>query len=111
MTPLLLESSPTLEFQPGMNRFLTLFLICTVAVLPSPTFAKDKVVRVFILAGQSNMEGHGRIAGEQKGTLETVSRDPATATRYRDLHRNGKWITRKDVWRSTANRSSSVEST
>lgn len=98
MTPLLLESSPTLEFQPGMNRFLTLFFICTVAVLPSPTFAKDKVVRVFILAGQSNMEGHGRIAGEQKGTLETVSRDPATATRYRDLHRNGKWITRKDVW-------------
>ena len=98
MTPLLLESSPTLEFQPGMNRFLTLFLICTVALLPGPTFAKDKVVRVFILAGQSNMEGHGRIAGEQKGTLETVSRDPATATRYRDLHRNGKWITRKDVW-------------
>ncbi len=49
-----------------MNRFFTLFLICTVPALPGSAFAKEKVVRVFILAGQSNMEGHGRIAGEQK---------------------------------------------
>ena len=72
---------------------LLLFSILTISLL-----AKDRTVPVFILAGQSNMEGHGRIAGPQKGTLETLSADPATAGRYRHLRRNGSWITREDVW-------------
>ena len=56
-------------------------------------------VKVFILAGQSNMEGHGRVAGEQKGTLETLSKDPASAARYKHLLDNdGNWIARDDVY-------------
>ena len=56
-------------------------------------------VKVFILAGQSNMEGHGRIQGEQKGTLETLSKDTATAARYKHLlDADGKWIARDDVY-------------
>jgi len=58
-------------------------------------------VQVFILAGQSNMEGHGRIAGEQKGTLETLTKDPATARRYKHLlDDEGQWIVRDDVYLS-----------
>ena len=81
-----------------MKHSVAPLITCLILALPGAALAKDKIVRVFILAGQSNMEGHGRIAGEQKGTLETLSRDPATASRYRHLQRNGKWITRNDVW-------------
>ena len=66
-----------------MTRIALLFL----AILPFSLSAKDRTVPVFILAGQSNMEGHGRISGSQKGTLETLSNDPATADRYRHLRR------------------------
>ena len=81
-----------------MIHLLSLILACTFLVLPSAGLAGDKAVRIFILAGQSNMEGHGRIAGKQKGTLETLARDPASAARYRHLHNDGTWITREDVW-------------
>ena len=58
-------------------------------------------VKVFILAGQSNMEGHGVIQGNQKGSLETLSKDPASAARYKHLlDKDGKWIVRDDVWLS-----------
>ena len=37
-------------------------------------------VKVFILAGQSNMEGQGFIGGAQKGTLETLTKDLASVS-------------------------------
>jgi hypothetical protein len=61
------------------------------------------LTKVFILAGQSNMEGHGVIKGKpgQKGTLETLTGDPATAARYRHLlDAEGEWIVRDDVYLS-----------
>jgi len=61
--------------------------------------ASNGEVKVFVLAGQSNMEGHGRIQGSQKGTLETLSKDPATSARYEHLlDADGKWIARDDVY-------------
>jgi hypothetical protein len=58
-------------------------------------------VKVFILAGQSNMEGHGIISGGKKGTLETLTTDPATAERYKHLlGKDGGWAARDDVWLS-----------
>ena len=55
-------------------------------------------VKVFILAGQSNMDGQGAISGG-KGSLEFVVKDPATAARYKHLvDKDGKWIVRDDVW-------------
>jgi len=36
-------------------------------------------VKVFVLAGQSNMEGQGMIRGEKPGTLESLLKDPASA--------------------------------
>jgi len=57
-------------------------------------------VKVFILAGQSNMEGFGTVEGEdRKGTLRYLVRDPATAGRYKHLiDQEGKWVVRDDVW-------------
>ncbi len=60
-------------------------------------------LKVFILAGQSNMEGHGVIQGKpgQKGTLETLCREAATAARFRHLlDKAGEWGVRDDVWLS-----------
>jgi alpha-galactosidase len=55
---------------------------------------------VFILAGQSNMEGFGAIEGEdRKGTLRHLVRDPVTADRYTHLvDSEGNWVVRGDVW-------------
>jgi hypothetical protein len=64
----------------------------------------NKPVKVFLLAGQSNMEGHGFVAADPKrndgkGSLEYVAKQPATASKYRHLlDKDGKWIARDDVW-------------
>ena len=63
-----------------------------------------KPVKVFILAGQSNMEGQGFIAAdpkrnEGKGSLEYIAKDKATADKFKHLlGRDGKWRVRDDVW-------------
>ncbi|HOW73841.1 MAG TPA: DUF1080 domain-containing protein [Phycisphaerae bacterium] len=49
-------------------------------------------LKVFILAGQSNMEGYGTVTGldkdgkERKGTLTYLLHDPAKAARVKHLH-------------------------
>jgi alpha-galactosidase len=61
-------------------------------------------VKVFILAGQSNMEGAGAIQSnlqrnDGKGSLEHLVKDPATADRYKRLvDEKGEWVVRDDVW-------------
>lgn len=64
----------------------------------------SKPVRVFILAGQSNMEGQGRITAEPqrnggKGSLEFLVKDAAKAKYFAPLVNSaGRWRTRDDVW-------------
>ena len=56
-----------------MKTILTFFAVF--ALLCGPTFAADKKpLKVFILAGQSNMEGHAKIE-----TFDYIGDDPATA--------------------------------
>lgn len=63
-------------------------------------------VKVFILAGQSNMEGQGVVDldDEQyynggKGNLEHVMQDPPKAHLYKHLRGDdGNWVVRDDVW-------------
>ncbi|HVY70669.1 MAG TPA: sialate O-acetylesterase, partial [Verrucomicrobiae bacterium] len=99
------------------RRFLAVLLVVTlVAVSVFPEFKgtvfaepnmgvqSDKPVRVFVLAGQSNMEGQGFIQAdpkrnEGKGSLEFLAKDPAAADSFRRLlGKDGKWIVRDDVW-------------
>ena len=64
----------------------------------------SKPVKVFVLAGQSNMEGHGFIKADPKrndgkGSLEYVAKAPATADKFKHLlGKDGKWAVRDDVW-------------
>ena len=62
-------------------------------------------VKVFILAGQSNMEGQavvdltGKDYNEGRGTLATLMSDPAKAPMLKHLKgADGKWTVRDDVW-------------
>lgn len=67
-------------------------------------------VRVFILAGQSNMEGQGLIAADPnrnggQGSLEFLVQDAASAARFSHLADGaGQWRTREDVWISYLDR-------
>lgn len=80
------------------------FIAASLIGLPfgvAPAQAQD-TVKVFLLAGQSNMQGHGRTE-EQSGGSETtgtlrdyLNNDPAT---YGHLAQpNGQWVQRDDVW-------------
>ena len=88
-------------------------MLATMALFTSiPTLAalKQKPIKVFILAGQSNMQGAGIIKADPqrnggKGSLETLVKDPATAKRFAPLvDKDGNWRTRNDVWISYLDR-------
>lgn len=76
-------------------------------------------VKVFIMAGQSNMEGHGlmtfggsrlknyrqrkfseqAIAIKQQYVLDNLAKNPTKAERYRHItDKAGKYVVRDDVW-------------
>ncbi|WDE99402.1 alpha/beta hydrolase fold domain-containing protein [Lentisphaera profundi] len=62
------------------------------------TVSESKVLKIYILAGQSNMEGQGAIASlDTPGTLEyTVANDPDKAYQFL-LDADRKWLVRDDV--------------
>jgi len=51
-------------------------------------------VKVFVLAGQSNMQGHGRISMGKDGDLDYAARQEQFAY----LKQDGDWVERDDVW-------------
>jgi hypothetical protein len=63
-----------------------------------------KPVKVFILAGQSNMEGQavadleGKDYNSGKGTLKALLNDPAKAPLVKRLRTEKGWTVRDDVW-------------
>lgn len=73
-------------------------------VTPPKADAADKPVKVFVLAGQSNMEGQGFIKADPKrndgkGSLEYLANDKATADKFKCLRDpKGEWAVRDDVW-------------
>lgn len=66
---------------------------------------KPRPVKVFILAGQSNMEGQavadldGKDYNDGKGTLNALLQDSAKARQVKHLKNSkGEWAVREDVW-------------
>ena len=75
-----------------MNRFFLLPIILTSMI--SISAEKIKPVKVFILAGQSNMEGKGKI----DPLLNHQIKDKETKDFFAHFHKNGEYIMRDDVW-------------
>lgn len=75
----------------------TLFgIVCLVIFLSSATgFGADtsKKVKVFILAGQSNMEGKAKVE-----LLEYQINQPEMRDFFKHLKKDGRWVERDDVW-------------
>lgn len=86
-----------------------LIIIGILALPITDSFASEppRPVKVFILAGQSNMEGQavvdliGKDYNEGRGTLDALLRDPDKAPLLRHLERGEagpRWAVRDDVW-------------
>ena len=79
-------------------------ILCIVLLCSSLLSARAATVKVFILAGQSNMEGQCFIAADPKrnsgkGSLEFLVKDAATAPKFAHLvDAAGKWRVRDDVF-------------
>jgi hypothetical protein len=75
-----------------MYKLLVLVVLLFVA---TPLRAADstKPIKVFILAGQSNMEGHAKVS-----LLDYQSRQPETRGLFEHLRKDGKWLERDNVW-------------
>ena len=73
-----------------------LLTVLSVTTYPLPEIHAQKKpgkLQIFILAGQSNMEG--------KGSAETMSRqlaDPQKKGRFQHLKNGDQWAERDDVW-------------
>jgi alpha-galactosidase len=64
------------------------------AGMAAPAFAAARgPVKVFILSGQSNMQGKAAAY-----TLDAVINDPKTSDRFKHLKKDGEWVKRDDVW-------------
>ncbi|MGB0992311.1 MAG: sialate O-acetylesterase [Akkermansiaceae bacterium] len=74
-----------------MTHTKTLISLAAGAVLTVSIQAAE-VVKVYILAGQSNMEGKA-----QNKLLEYQAKAPETKKHYTHLRKDGQWITRDDV--------------
>ena len=85
------------------NKLLRRWFLSALALAASQLSAGP--VKVFVLAGQSNMEGQavtdltGKDYNEGKGTLATLLKDPVKGPMVRHLvAADGKWTVRDDVW-------------
>src|SRR5689334_3154951 len=86
----------------------TMLGITAALFLSAPLLADDgpkRPLQVFILAGQSNMEGQavldlsGKNYNDGKGTLARLMEDPALSPKFKHLRAaDGKWTVRDDVW-------------
>ncbi|HZZ73437.1 MAG TPA: sialate O-acetylesterase [Pirellulales bacterium] len=67
--------------------------ILFLAIPPALRAADKKPIKVFILAGQSNMEGKAKVS-----LLDYQAAQPETSKLYAHLRKDGRWAERDDVW-------------
>jgi len=84
------------------NFYFSIMLLLVLFVASTQAFASD-TVRVFILAGQSNMVGAGEVESnpsrnDGKGSLQWLAKNPSTKDTYSHLKTDtGAWVQRDDV--------------
>ena len=95
-----------LWMEPKMLRNLAPYLLTSLFIClhgNSVVLAQKKTVKAFILAGQSNMQGHGVVPmdsqrNEGKGTLEYCAKQKPNSSIGQWLRSDGTWKVREDVW-------------
>ena len=74
------------------SALITLITAAVFARDANPGESASRPVKVFILAGQSNMEGKAKVA-----LLEHQLAQPETREQFRHLKDDGKWIERDET--------------
>jgi len=74
-------------------RMMMVVVGLAVCILSSHLLGASGTVKVFILAGQSNMEGKAK-----NELLDHQATDAKTKDLFAHLRKDGKWIVRDDVW-------------
>ena len=97
------------------NHVQALIIVFLLASLSTPASASEPI-KVFILAGQSNMQGQGLVeakdsAGNEKpGTLTAMLANPVKGRLLKGLRTpDGKWVERDDIWVYDINESGIVK--
>ncbi|MFP6763965.1 MAG: sialate O-acetylesterase, partial [Planctomycetaceae bacterium] len=86
-----------------LHAALSVILFCVALPVVQAEEPPGKL-KVFVLAGQSNMQGHGLIPADEKrnggkGSLEFLARHPKTARQLSHTRdKQGQWLVRDDVW-------------
>ena len=82
-----------------MNK--NLLILAILLFFSSGLFAQkgiDEPVKVYVLVGQSNMQGKAAVEGDREGSLNwLIKNDPKNEFQF-VVDKDGKWIERKDVW-------------
>lgn len=73
---------------------VVLGICCSASAAFCDDVDRSKPVKVFVLAGQSNMQGHGRISLGVDGDLDYAARQE----QFSYLKKDGEWVRRDDVW-------------
>jgi hypothetical protein len=100
------EREPLMAIRQHMKLILPVFMVVLLTPFAnSVSAARPGPLKVFILAGQSNMEGQavadldGKDYNGGSGTLSFLLRDPAKASRFHHLRDDrGNWTVRDSVW-------------
>lgn len=79
-----------------LTALLTLLLCLISFAAQADTQKANGKLKVFILAGQSNMVGFGTVVGDKPGTMQTVLKE--NPGKYSHLTKFGNPIVRKDVY-------------
>lgn len=80
-----------------------------IAFLSLQNLYAQKPVKVFILAGQSNMQGHGEMSKGDKGNLEWVVANDETGSYQHLRGADGQWKDRDDVFIYTWDKFDSIK--
>jgi len=79
-----------------LKKLITILALATFGVT-SAQGTEKLPVKIYILAGQSNMQGKGAIEGDHGGSLRGLVKNHPKHYQFL-VDGNGEWVERKDVW-------------
>lgn len=71
--------------------------LLTASILITSTLHAEPPVKVYILAGQSNMQGKGAVEGDGANSLRSMVKNDAKKFGFL-VDDDGQWVEHKDAW-------------
>lgn len=84
--------------KPNSSTPLHRVLPLAASLLMTPWLHAEPPVKVYIMAGQSNMQGKGPIEGEGGNSLRHMVENDARKEFQMFVNEGGEWVEREDVW-------------